>query len=431
MKKGKWIIAIMVLICSVSLFAQGSGEASDSGKTTITVFHYMTQNSKQAGLEAVEAEFMALHPEVEFENIVYSQGTDYFPQLTTAINSGDVPEIIMGNPSLYPELIENGIVMDITGDSAIEELGLSAADLGDCSFQGKVYAYPLDYKTWGVFYNTKVFEELGLEIPTTATELEEVSKAIEAAGYDVWADWYSDGASVDIQTRPIIWTAGIMNGDTDLFEQLMNGTPITDYPYIQEALDDWARRLQFNRPDALSNSQDQAIELFVSGVCPMMYMGSWAIGDIEAKAAGNPGFSYGFFLCPATEDPADTILQIQVDDAFMVNPNSPNADIAQEFMRYWITEGGLTWTEVSSQPLISGQSSDSLPQVVRDIAAIKQTGEYVGYGQYTMAYTSEYTSAWRRGLTEWAENIITGGSVTSDQQIARIQQLFDDIRALN
>ena len=193
----------------------------------------------------------------------------------------------------------------------------------------------------------------------------------------------------------------------------------------------WARRLQFNRPDALSNSQDQAIELFVSGVCPMMYMGSWAIGDIEAKAAGNPGFSYGFFLCPATEDPADTILQIQVDDAFMVNPNSPNADIAQEFMRYWITEGGLTWTEVSSQPLISGQSSDSLPQVVRDIAAIKQTGEYVGYGQYTMAYTSEYTSAWRRGLTEWAENIITGGSVTSDQQIARIQQLFDDIRALN
>ena len=106
----------------------------------------------------------------------------------------------MGNPSLYPELIENGIVMDITGDSAIEELGLSAADLGDCSFQGKVYAYPLDYKTWGVFYNTKVFEELGLEIPTTATELEEVSKAIEAAGYDVWADWYSDGASVDIQT---------------------------------------------------------------------------------------------------------------------------------------------------------------------------------------------------------------------------------------
>lgn len=66
----------------------------------ITVFHYMAQTTKQAGLDAVEAAFAAEHPEynITWENIMYNQGTDYFPQLQTALASGDQPEIMMGNP---------------------------------------------------------------------------------------------------------------------------------------------------------------------------------------------------------------------------------------------------------------------------------------------------------------------------------------------
>ena len=432
MRLGRRLTAILLVTVLIvfSISAKGANETQKSDKAVIKVFHYMTQNSKQAGLLALEEEFMKANPNVTFENIFYNQGTDYFPQLQTAINSGDVPEIIMGNPSIYPELIENGYVADLTGDAAIASLKLSQGDVGDCSYNGIVYAYPVDYKTWGVFYNTAIFKELGLEIPKTASELQAISKKIEAAGYDVWADWYKDGASVDIQTRIVIWTQAIKRGDTDLFAKLMSGARITDYPYIQESLDDWAKRLEFHRNDALSNSQDQAIELFVSGKAAMMFMGSWSVGDIEAKAAGNPNFEYAFFPCPCSENPADVVLNIQIDDAFMINPKSKNYEIAKAFMQYWITDGGLTWSEISSQPLISGQSSDKLPKIISDIAAIKKSGNYVGYGQFTTAYTAEYTSAWRKGLTAWAENVITGGKKSSDTQIKEIQKLYDDIRAI-
>jgi len=122
-------------------------------------------------------------------------------------------------------------------------------------------------------------------------------------------------------------------------------------------------------------------------------------------------------------------MNIQIDDAFMVNPKSKNVDWAKKFMQFWLTDGGLIWTEATNQPLVSGQSSDKLSPITIDIAAIKKTGNYVGYGQFNMAYTSEYTSAWRKGLTAWAENIIKGGSKTSAQQIAEIQKFYDDILA--
>ena len=139
----------------------------------ITVFHYMAQTTKQAGLDAVEAAFAAEHPEynITWENIMYNQGTDYFPQLQTALASGDQPEIMMGNPGLYPDLVEQGYVADMTDNEVINGLGLPSGDLGDVSANGRIYGFPIDFKTWGVFYNKKIFSDLGLSEPKTYTEL--------------------------------------------------------------------------------------------------------------------------------------------------------------------------------------------------------------------------------------------------------------------
>ena len=66
----------LVLVLSAFSFAV----AEDT--VNITVFHYMAQATKQAGLVAIEEAYSALHPEVTFTNIYYNQGTDYFPQLS-------------------------------------------------------------------------------------------------------------------------------------------------------------------------------------------------------------------------------------------------------------------------------------------------------------------------------------------------------------
>lgn len=162
MRKLLSLILILVLCAAMVPAALAEGDVIE-----ITVFHYMVEGDKAEGMEKIQELFKQAHPEVtiEFENLAYSQGTDFWPQLETAIAAGDNPEIIMGNPGLYVNLIEEGYIMDLTGNEVIQELGLSAGDMGDVSYQGKWYAYPVDFKSWGVFYNTKIFEELGLEVP--------------------------------------------------------------------------------------------------------------------------------------------------------------------------------------------------------------------------------------------------------------------------
>lgn len=113
MKRTLAILLALVLALSVCSFAAAEDEI------TLTVFHYMAQTTKQAGLNAIEAAFTELHPNVKFNNIYYNQGTDYFPQLSTALSSGDQPNIIMGNPGLYPDLVTEGFVMDLSDNEVI------------------------------------------------------------------------------------------------------------------------------------------------------------------------------------------------------------------------------------------------------------------------------------------------------------------------
>lgn len=49
--------------------------AEETKDVSITVFHYMTQTSKQAGLDAVEAAFAEAHPEynITWDNVFYNQ----------------------------------------------------------------------------------------------------------------------------------------------------------------------------------------------------------------------------------------------------------------------------------------------------------------------------------------------------------------------
>ena len=159
MRKLLSLILILVLCAAMVPAALAEGDVIE-----ITVFHYMVEGDKAEGMEKIQELFKQAHPEVtiEFENLAYSQGTDFWPQLETAIAAGDNPEIIMGNPGLYPDLVSEGFVMDLTDNETIKAMNLPSGDLGDVSANGKIYGFPIDFKSWGIFYNKTIFEEQGL-----------------------------------------------------------------------------------------------------------------------------------------------------------------------------------------------------------------------------------------------------------------------------
>lgn len=427
-------VLLIFMVCGVlAIYAGGTSDKSAAGgktdKVVIQIFHYMLQVTKQEGLLEVEEAFTKKYPNVSFENIFYNQGIDYFPQLSTALASGQQPNIIMGNPGLYPDVISNGYAMNLTNNEVIKNLKLPSGDLGDVSANKVVYGFPIDFKTWGVFYNVDIFNKLGIKVPTKQSELLEACRKITAAGIDPWAHCYSDAVMGDIEMRNTVWTRAITAGDKDLFENLMNGKKkLTDYPYFEEGLKVWRERMQGARKDAIANSQDKALEIFLSGQAAMLYMGSWSIGDLVAKI-GTGNFKFDFFIAPIDENPQSQKLNVQVDQAFMVNPKAKNADIALKFMEFWITDGALAWSEATMLPLTTGQVSDKLLSVVKTLSAIKETGNIAHYGDFTMPFNTEFTTAYRRGLNAFAESAVTGGTMTPAQCLANIQAAFDNVRA--
>ena len=407
--------------------AETAADAAPEVKdVTITVFHYMTQTTKQAGLDAVEKAFAEAHPEynITWDNVFYNQGTDYFPQLQTALASGDQPEIMMGNPGLYPVLVEQGFVADLSDNETIKGLNLPAGDLGDVSADGKIYGFPIDFKTWGVFYNKAIYNQLGLSEPTTYTELLENCQKIADAGIDPWAHAFGDAVFGDIEMRNYIWTKALDASDNNLFESLMDGSKkLADYPYFADGLNLWAQRLAWMRDDAMTNDQNAALEVFTSGQAAMMYFGSWGIGDLEAMIEGSD-FEYGFFVEPI-DDEGGAKLNVQVDQAFMVNPNAENYAVAVEFMEYWVTQGAGSWSAVSLMPLLNGSTADNAPEIVKTLASIKASGNIAHYGDFTKPFNSQFTTDWRTYLTAFAESYANGSNQSAEDCLAAMQAKFD------
>lgn len=432
-KGGNIMKKLLSLLLALVLIGALACVVSAEEPARITVFHYMVEGNKAAGLEAVEQAFLEAHPElnVEFENIAYSQGTDYWPQLETAIAAGDNPELIMGNPGLYTSLISEGFIKDLTGNEVIQSLGLTAGDMGDVSYQGKWYAYPIDFKSWGVFYNTQIFEDLGLEVPTTHSELLAVCQTLVDNGIAPWAQWYADGASVDIEMRPVLWTQALQNGDNDMFEKLMSGEKkVADYPYFEEALRVWGERMTgWARTDATSNKQTDANEVFISGQAAMLYQGTWNIGTIEDAIEGTD-FEYGFFLCPVDDSGEPPVLGVQVDQSFMVNQKSEHADLACQFMEFWLTDCMGMWSDMTYQPCITGATTENTPELLLSLLDAKASGNTACYGDFTAPFSSAFTSAYRKALTAWAVYCCTGteasGVHSVETCIAYMQELFDE-----
>lgn len=418
---------ILAIVLTVAMLLSLASFAAAEEKVNITVFHYMAQATKAAGLDAIEAAYTELHPNVTFTNIYYNQGTDYFPQLSTALSSGDQPNIIMGNPGLYPDLVSEGFVMDLTDNETIKAMNLPSGDLGDVSANGRIYGFPIDFKSWGIFYNKTIFEDLGLEVPTTLTELNALQDKLIAAGIDPYVRSHNDAVYGDIECRNTVWTRALAAGDKDVFENLMNGSKkFTDYPYFAEALENWKLRLVGPRTDDMSNTQDMGLEVFAAGGAAMRYDGTWAIGDMLAK---EPDFEIGFFVAPI-DDEGSAKLNVQVDQSFMVNPQAENADVALDFMEYWLTQG-IAWSEISQMPLNTGVVSDNLLPMVKTLAEMKGSGNIAHYGDFTMPLSSAFTTAWRTELTAFAESVLTGGDMTVEQCLENLQTAFDEVIALN
>jgi multiple sugar transport system substrate-binding protein len=148
------------------------------------------ENAKGPPLHSSFADFMTLYPNIQIKEEVF--GDHEIPtKVVTMFLAGEEPDLVFQNlHQAALDWLDDGVTIDVT--NLAKEWGLydqlrpdGVAEWTDD--QGRLRAFPLEGYDWPVWYNTKILDEAGVEIPKTTDELIAAAKAIREAGYQPYA----------------------------------------------------------------------------------------------------------------------------------------------------------------------------------------------------------------------------------------------------
>ena len=199
-----------------------------------------------------------------------------------------------------------------------------------CSYDGKIYAYPMNLEMLGVYYNQELFEKAGItEVPKTFSQMKEVCEKLQASGITPFAATYKETWTLN---HLFSCLQGAAVGDYESWVADMNagkGSFRNDNSSLEfEFMDMMKENSGGNYMDADSTSGFNA---FASGEAAMIVTGEFSLLNAQSI---NPDLQVGLFGVPLTENEEDAKLDVDVGICIAVNQNTPHLDAVREVLNY-------------------------------------------------------------------------------------------------
>lgn len=323
------LAASAVLVLGGSLLAGCSADGRETVRFTF---------SKREAIEfmtALVADYNASQSDVRVE--IDTSGVDV---VSASFVRGNPPDLMLANFNYeVARFVQRCALIDLGGTDAAattrDDLQPLMEQYGTC--EGRVSALPYSVMAASVIYNRQIFEEQGLEVPETWSELLAVCDALESAGItpfyatlkDDWTvaqGWfdYAVGGSLEVlEFFDRLAEAGVEVGQgsaasfqQDFAEPMERMTQLTS-EYVND--------------DAPSRGYGDGNLAFSQGEAAMYLQGPWAFSEI-AKTA--PDLALGTFPLPMTDDPADRAVRVNMDLAAMIPVESQHQEAALDFLEF-------------------------------------------------------------------------------------------------
>jgi multiple sugar transport system substrate-binding protein len=239
--------ALAVLLGTAACSSSGDGNddgAKTSGPVELTFWTWAPNMEKVAALWNKD------HPDIQVTVNKQDGGDPAVTKLLTAIKAGKgAPDIMQAEYQKIPTLVSNDALADISGEigddvrSDFTDASLDAVSLGSDS----LFALPQDVAPLALFYRADVFDDLGIDVPTTWDEYADAARQIHRADPDTYlgtfsandagwftglaqqagAQWWSvdgDSWAVDIDDEPTQRVADYWGGLVE--EGVINNKPM-------------------------------------------------------------------------------------------------------------------------------------------------------------------------------------------------------------
>ena len=351
MKAKRWsflvlLIAFAMLVAACSSDDGGSDTTSPDGGTDdtsttapaedVTLRVLVHQNPPMVEfMEAFNASFEEANPNITVDMSVVDTG-ELATVTQTRLSANDVDVIdIFGfsngvadymtgaTPPAWQQLIDAGLLLDITDQPFVQNYDeASIADAG--TYNGSVYQVNLGRVSYsGMFVNNDLLAEVGIETPTTWSELVSACEAITTAGFECMTVGGGDGWPVFVGSYGLL---GSFYPDQEaLVEGLWTGSSAWNDATSQELF----ARYQVYAQDMLEEgvtglSHDAGPARYSAGDVAFMPTGVWQAPALEDAG---PAFEWTYVPFPGSDNAADNqYLFGKYDQGWSIAANVPEAN---------------------------------------------------------------------------------------------------------
>ena len=378
-----------------------------------TWLHHLQEEGKQAWVQYCVDRFTEEHPNVTI-NIEILTADQYATMVKTKAAAGDAPMIFDADTTTFPEYVAAGYCADVTDVSDYADFPEDT--LGQGIVDGKVYGVPLDVNAYCIFYNKDLFDELGLEVPTTNSELTEVCDKLVEAGVQPFSGGFAEQWCERIFVNNYADPATVMKNPA-WFVEKMNGTSnFADDEAWKNAMETFVSYQKYWGDDPFAVTWADVQNDLASGKAAMTMNGSWIISGV---AAINPDFNMGAFPVPLSEDPADNKMIIKPGNNFCVfnTDDEELLKVAKAFFKFMCSKESAEFYAVSASGLTGAVVDVDAGPCINEINSYQGDAQYVQAGITTL--TSEYNTVYQDIMAEqtnkdeidvqaWAEALDAG-----------------------
>lgn len=296
--------------------------------------------------EGVAAAYEELHPGVSIELI---QETDQSvkDKTKTLTASGALTDIYFTWTGNWAEnFIVGGLASDLTSEIAPEtEWGSTFGQASTDAFvyEDKHYAIPLYNNGKFMGYNMEIFAEVGLDVPETFEDLIAACPVIRAAGYEPIAFGNKDGWPALHYLQQLF--AYNIEWET-LTADFKPATAVLDDPGYVKSMNEFKTLVdECTDTGAGSNGvlYSTAQQALAGGASAMYYQEILEFDTVTGSGGIVTPENFGIFPLPAPADSAGDVNAIEgAPEGYMINAQSPQIDLAVDFMKFATNEANAT-----------------------------------------------------------------------------------------
>ena len=366
MRKHRLLLVLALLIGALSLLAAGCGGDDDEGAGAGTTTEAATTEAAENVTGAITIAGLWTGGEGESFQAVLDGFKEKYPDVTVTYQPAgeDLPTILAtgvegGNPPDLASLSSPGVIKSFVDKGSLQPIDFATDALAENYSESFVNLTTFDGKTYGVvfkgankstiWYNTKAFEDAGVEAPTTWDELLEAGETLKASGVTPYSVGAADGWTLtDLFENVYLRTAGGEKYD----ELATHAIPWTDQS-VKDALAEMAKIFQTDNVAGGTSSALQTdfptsvTQVFTDPPKAAMVMEGDFVGTfINTETKVKVGEGADVFTFPSINDSPPVV--VGAGDSIVMFKDSPAARAmitylaSAEAAELWAKRGGFS-----------------------------------------------------------------------------------------